>query len=228
MSFLGDLFGTDAGDPAIKAAQKNKDIIYGLNNEAGGQINQGLADSKAALGSASAAYDPYAKAGTEALGSYSDALGLNGADGNARAVSQFQSDPGYKFQVQQGEQGAERAASAGGLLASGNTLEALSSLNQNLANQGYSSYLDRLSGLQGEGLTAASGQAGVSGKLSDLYQSNVDQNTNLDSQVAQGLMAQNNGIAGGKSADSAGIGAIGGQLISAGTKVAGNVLTSLL
>ena len=43
---------------------------------------------------------------------------------------------------------------------SGNTLQAITGLASNLANQEYGSYLDRLQGLSGQGLSAAGSMSG--------------------------------------------------------------------
>jgi hypothetical protein len=106
-------------------------------------------------------FQPYAEGGAAAFGSYQDALGLNGADGRARAVDAFRTGPGYDFMVNQSTDAAARKASALGLTASGNTLDAITRLGSNLADQEYGSYLDRLSGVSQMGMTATGQQAGV-------------------------------------------------------------------
>lgn len=78
----------------------------------------------------------------------------------------FQSDPGYQFQLQQGQQAMQRSAAAKGLLNSTGTQENLNNYSQGMANTDYQQALgnftnsqaqryNMLSGLSGQGLSAA-------------------------------------------------------------------------
>ena len=60
------------------------------------------------------------------------------------ALNRLAADPGYQFQVRQANQGLLRAQAATGSLASGNTLDALSRLNQDLASTKYNERLNQL------------------------------------------------------------------------------------
>lgn len=71
----------------------------------------------------------------------------------------FTADPGYQFRLSQGQDAVNALAGAKGGLFSGATLQALADYNQGLASQEYGNYFARLSGLAGQGLGAASGQA---------------------------------------------------------------------
>lgn len=104
---------------------------------------------------------PYTNAGTNALTSYTNLLGLNGTDAATSSMSNFTSSPGYGYQVSEGLKAVDQGAAAKGLLRSGATLKAEETLGSNLANQDFSAYLSRLSGLTSTGLTAASGSANV-------------------------------------------------------------------
>lgn len=66
-------------------------------------------------------------------------------------VSKFAATPGYQFQVDQAEKGAINHLGALGMKNSGAALQALTKLRSGLANQEYSNYLGRLSGLAGVG-----------------------------------------------------------------------------
>ncbi|MCW5714870.1 MAG: hypothetical protein KIT43_10200 [Bauldia sp.] len=76
---------------------------------------------------------------------YANALGLNGAAGNAAAAAAYQASPGYQWSVEQALQAMLRGASAGGMLASGNTLTAATELGHNLANQDFGAWRGALS-----------------------------------------------------------------------------------
>jgi hypothetical protein len=75
---------------------------------------------------------------------YGDAAGVNGAEGQARARSNFQTGPGYQFGVNEAVNAATRGANAAGMAASGNTVDATTRLGSNLANQEWGSYVSRL------------------------------------------------------------------------------------
>jgi hypothetical protein len=96
--------------------------------------------------------------------------------------------PGYQFTLQQGLQGTERAASAQGLMGSGNLLASLTEYAAGLASQTWGQEIDRLSTLSGAttgspGAAAEATMAGgaakaswytdvgkASGSLWDIYQ----------------------------------------------------------
>jgi len=118
---------------------------------------QGRADLTNGYNQAVGYLDPWAQAGGAANTMYSNSLGLNGAAGNDAARSAFQASPGYEWQVNQATDAAARNANSLDMAASGNTLAALATLGQNLANQEYSGWQDRLSGLGQQGFAAAQG-----------------------------------------------------------------------
>lgn len=195
MGFLSGLMGGDVGKKQIGAYKTNQGLLDGFRTEGNQIINTGETKSEGALNSAIGAYQPWVDAGTSAVGTYQDALGLNGAEGNARATGAFQTGPGYEFARGEAERAGLRAASAGGMLASGNTLAALSDRTQGLADQEYGSWLDRLNGLSGQGMQGASGQAAGYGAQSDLYQVGTGNRLGLESEVLGGTMDINNNIA---------------------------------
>ncbi len=107
---------------------------------------------------------PYISTGSNALSAASDAAGLNGATGSANALAAFQASPGFAYQEAQGLSAIDNGAASTGTLRSGNTIRAEETLGSNLANQDFSNYYNRLSGLAGSGLTATNtlGSAGLS------------------------------------------------------------------
>jgi hypothetical protein len=102
-------------------------------------------------------FSDYSK-GTDSL---ADALGLNGPGGSARAVSAFQANPGYQFQLNQGLNAANAKAAATGMGASGNNLIDLNNYAQGQANQGWGNYINQLNPYLGARAGAAGGIAGV-------------------------------------------------------------------
>ena len=225
MGFLSSLFGTDIGKATKQALAQNQGILSGLQNAGNAIINTGENQSAGAINRAVDNYNPYLSTGSGATNMLGNALGLNGADGNAAAQGAFQEGPGYQFALDQGTQAALRAASAGGSLTSGNTLTALAQYGQGLANQEYGSWLDRLSGASGQGLSAASGQGGALGGLADLYQGTASDRLGLESSVAQGKMGINNDMAAATEQQRANKGSLFRGLLGGGLKLATGGLT---
>ena len=78
---------------------------------------------------------------------YLDALGVNGADKAQAAQSSFTNNPGNDAAIKAGLDTLNRRRAAAGMLDSGNAdLDALT-FGQNLQNQQYNGWLDRLGGL---------------------------------------------------------------------------------
>lgn len=191
MGFLSGLIGGDVGKNSLGALNENKGLLNGLLTKGNELIDAGEKKSEGALNSSIGAYSQWATSGAAANTMYGNAIGLNGAEGNAAATNAFQAGPGYQFAVDQGTQAALRGASAAGMLNSGNTLTALTGFGQGLANQEYGSWLDRLNGVSGQGLQAANGQANGYTNLSNLYQQGTGNRLGLESSVTNGLMGIN-------------------------------------
>lgn len=216
MGFLSALTGSSTGKATMNAADQNKGLLTAFQGLGNNIINTGEAKSEGALNSAIGAYQPWVDSGTAANTMYSNALGLNGTEGNAAATGAFQTGPGYQFALDQGTQAALRGASAGGMLNSGNTLTALSQYGQGLANQEFGGWLDRLSGVSSQGLNAASGQASQYGNLSNLYQLGTSNRLDLESNVTKGQMDANAMWAQGKEAQNSAKGGFLGKLVNGG------------
>lgn len=107
--------------------------------------------------------NPWVTAGTGALSTYQGSLGQGGQAERDAAVAQFQNSPGYQYAVDQASDATARKASALGALGSGNTMAAIADRAQNMQNQEYGAWQDRLNGLSNTGLTAANAQAGLQG-----------------------------------------------------------------
>ena len=171
---------------AQDAAGRGQSLLDQAKSGSLAALGQARTDLNSQYGGAIDRLNPWVSAGTNALGTYQNSLGLNGADGNAAAVAAFQASPGYQYQVDQATDAVARKASALGALGSGNTAAAISDRAQNLANTEFGGWQDRLNGLSNTGLTAANAQAG--------YQTGLgNQLANLGSTEA-GLGAQYAGL----------------------------------
>jgi hypothetical protein len=223
MGFLSGLLGLDAGKATMKAAKQNRTEIDALGSRGFGYIDQGENRSQAALNQAAGLYDPYAGAGAHASDMYANATGLNGATGSDAARAAFRAGPGYDFRVDEAMRGAERAASAGGMLASGNLMADMLARGQNLADQEYGSWLDRLGSQAGQGLQAAQGKSGTLKNLSDLYQATSGQRLGLDNAIVAGRMGATNQYAQGKEANNSAWAGLGSKL----TDIAGKMIAGM-
>lgn len=199
MGFFSDLFGGgDAGEATIRAAKKNRGLLSDLKTEGMGYINEGTGQAAGYLGEARDIYSPLSDLGQKGGALFGDALGINGAEGNARATGAFQAGPGYQFAMNQGLQALERRAGAQGRLQSGQTGIDTLGFAQGLANQEYGNWLDRL-GNPGTVINSAMGsEANTLGSLAGLYTGAAGQKVDLAGGIASGLMGANNQYAAGR------------------------------
>lgn len=108
--------------------------------------------------------------------------------------SQFQESPGYQFAQDEAQRAIERSAAARGDIVSGRTLKELDERSQQIANQQYGSYLNRLGGLFGTSFGAGQASAQVPFNVAaqtvplDIYGQQV---------MAQGNIARTAGIGSG-------------------------------
>jgi hypothetical protein len=155
LSALGGGYNQARGDLTGVAQQSNAALGGGLQNAVAslqnpmstyvhlyGQGDRFLGDAGQ---QADAYYQPLGAGANAGFSQYGDAAGVNGAEGQARARQNFQTGPGYNFARDEAMNAATRGANAAGMTASGNTMDALSRLGNNLANQEWGSYVNRLS-----------------------------------------------------------------------------------
>lgn len=127
------------------------------------------------LGNASAAYDPLAALGEKygkSTSLYQDSLGVNGAEGAARASAAFTPSQNYSFTLDQNLDAINRRRNAGGMLDSGNADRDAQEYGQGLASKELGGWQDRLAGFINPELSAvsgaATGRAGVATSLANL------------------------------------------------------------
>ncbi len=144
-------------------ANKSRQAAGQGYNQAGDQLN---ASQNQALGY----LNPYREAGQSALSPLTGLLTGNQYDpttGQSTALSPEQRDnllyqsPGYKFSVQQGQQGIERSQAARGGLLSGGAEKELSQYLSGVSSQYSDNYINQLYQLVGIGQSAASNSANV-------------------------------------------------------------------
>ena len=100
------------------------------------------------------------RVGGQEFGSRDEAQAF--ADANmsgGTAYQGFQATPGFQFALDQGNNSINALAGARGGLNSGRTLQDLSTFNMGMANQEYGNFLNRLTGMSGQGFAAAGAQA---------------------------------------------------------------------
>jgi hypothetical protein len=220
MGFLSALTGSDVGKATMSAAADNKNLINGFQTNANLLNDTAENRSQLQLDRGIINFQPWVDSGKAANGMYSNALGLNGAAGNEAATGAFQAGPGYQFAVDQSLQAALRGASAGGNIASGNTLAALQDRGNGLADQEFGSWLDRLNGQSQVGLGAAGQQQQGYNNSAGLIQDSNGTRLGIESGVLQGIMGQNNQIAQAKEQQTAAKGSFLGGLLKGGVGLA--------
>lgn len=182
-NMLGALTGQNATDAAIAAQTKGM-------NSANTALNSTYQNQMKLQ-------DPYHKQGLTAL----ETLG----GGQSSIMKDWQQDPGYQFQLEQGQNAINNSMAARGLGNSGAALKSLTNYSQGLASQEYDKVYNRnvgnLNTLLGAGQTATNNMTSATGA----YGSNLSNNymglgnANAAAQIAQGnnmnnLIGQGMGI----------------------------------
>lgn len=105
------------------------------------------------------ALSPGVAVGANAMGSLGDVV--------SGGFDQYKANAGFDNELGEGLQGITGAGAAGGLLRSGSTAKALTRYQSDLGSKFYTNWLDRLSGIAGQGtqnagVIAGAGQVGTS------------------------------------------------------------------
>jgi len=221
LGWLGDLLGLNSGDPAISAGWENKTTLGGYDTRGNAIIDAGAAQAGGHLQQVTDMYSPLAKLATGAGNLYGDALGINGADGSARAKSAFTTNPGYDFARDEGLKAVERRRSAGGSWDSGGTDIDTMTYATGLADQSYGSWLDRLANPGSIISGAIPGMAGALNNQGNLATGTATQKLGVTSDVVNGFLGATNQMAEGESANKAGVAGLGKNLMSMAGKAMG-------
>lgn len=177
---LFDIF-SDKNEKAAARAQKR-----GLERGRAGafeQIDAGQAGYDEFAGRAYDEFDTYDDLGRGSATMYSDALGIGGDEGTARARAAYETSPGYDFEVEEALRAIERSGAARGGTDSGGLIDALRSRAQDYARTDFSGWLDRLSGNVDRGINVAGARSDIlSGQGTQRYntgmtKANIDWNT---------------------------------------------------
>lgn len=139
MQALGGLLGSKG---AKKAAKQREQAMF----DAMGIVGRSYNDAEDRFGNRLSQEEA-------AMGRVNALLGLEGGDGSD-PTEILRNTPGYEWQLDQGTEAINRARSATGGLASGNTLTALMEYGQGLADQSFGNYLSMVLGLQNQGVDA--------------------------------------------------------------------------
>jgi hypothetical protein len=155
------LFDFFSGDSERDAAAAKEAAIRRGYSDLSTLFGQGRDALTANSSKAAGYYQPLYDTAMRGYGAYGDALGINGADGSARARAAFANNPGYESQLQAGLDAIDRGAAARGTLSSGGTRAAELKYGNDLASQGWSNYLNALGGYGNQALGAAGGLGGI-------------------------------------------------------------------
>lgn len=153
---IGAVAGIAGGVMQAGAASSAADKSIAAQQEADARAQANLDRARADL-------QPWVGTGGTANTQTADLLGLNGPEAATKAMGQFQTSPGYGFQLSEGLRAVDAGAAAKGMLRSGATLKAEQEYGAGLANQDFSNYYNRLFGLSQLGERAAAGQGEASG-----------------------------------------------------------------
>lgn len=217
VSAAGGLIGGIKQSKAIKqAASVESTAATQAANDEKTAVTNSNANTKDIYGNTVASYAPYQAAGTGALSQLAAGTATGGVFNSTPTATQvLAQDPGYKFNLDQGQQALERAEAAGGSVGSGGALKAgvqyASDYANNEYNNAYQRYVNtrqsnynNLAGLANAGLSATTSLAGagtaeasnIAGTtLSGQTQIN-NENTNAASATAGGITGSANALAG--------------------------------
>jgi hypothetical protein len=166
------IFDAFSAGPGQKAAQDQVTALNQGKQDLEAQYAQGNQALNTNYAAALQDYQPFANAANAGSTQLGNALGLNGATGNAAALQGFQNNPGYQFQQQQGQNAVLANQARTGQMASGNTDLALQQMGNNLANQSWGQYIQNLQPYLGAQGQAAAGQAGINTGLGNALNAN--------------------------------------------------------
>lgn len=160
MGFWQDLIGQTSADTSNQAAADT----YAKQQQATAGMRGAGQQFATNISGLAPAYDPYINAGKDALTRLMGGLGLGGEGGAADFTAAYHALPGYQSGLDTGTQAALRGINASGMSQSGGALKALQRYGSDYENQRSGDYLNRLAGLQGQGLQATGARTGLLGQ----------------------------------------------------------------
>jgi hypothetical protein len=176
---LFDIFNNSVAKDA--AAQQVSGIQQGVAT-ADPLLQQGLTQANQTYAGALAPFTSNLQTTQGGQQGYADATGVNGPQGNQRAVQNFQTGPGYQFALDQGSQNLLRNSSQTGSATpggSGGLDLALQKQGQGMADQNWQQYISNLLPFVGASTANAGGAAGVGVNQANLQNSNAGSRAQL-------------------------------------------------
>jgi hypothetical protein len=210
--WLGDIFGSGEAEQlgAQATAQSRTGLKYAkaAREEGRKDVRTGIEKGTPYFQQAVDTFSPLGAQKQGVYDLYLDSLGVNGPEGNTRALGAYQHSPGFDFALSQALEAAQRNGAAAGNLNSGNTLMALSDRAQQLQNLDYGNWQDRL---MGQDPSSVYGQkAGALTNLGGFLGNQYNNLANVGLQGGQLVQGANNGVGA----------ALGNQAQIAGTNAA--------
>jgi len=114
--------------------------------------------AKAINAEAAAGLSPYLTGGNQAALQFQAQMGLGDPSVQAFDVTQL---PGYQQSLNQGMSAVNQGAASSGMLNSGERLKSLQQAGQSVFGDYYNNYMNRLQGLQSQGLSAQNALTGT-------------------------------------------------------------------
>lgn len=154
-SIIGGIVGSNGSKGASRqAVQGDQNAISVLNGGLGTNIGN--------LGQQEANLSPYTSAGTFGINQLVSGLSPGGQFTQTMSPDEIlKQDPGYNFQLQQGEQQVQRAAAAGGTGISGGELKDATTYSQNLAQNAYQQAFQNFNQTQNQNFSRLLGVTGI-------------------------------------------------------------------
>jgi hypothetical protein len=173
----------------------------GAQDAAGAQMDWGqraMDQAKGIYETNNVKYNPYTQTGSQAETQLQEGMGQNGSLGRKFTMADFQQDPAYKFNVQQGLQAINNSNSVRGGALSGGTQKALTNYAMQQASNEYGNAANRftqnqnqnfgqLSALAGQGLNAVNAQTNLGSVYSNQM---MGQYNNLGNAQAGGILGK--------------------------------------
>lgn len=213
-NFLEQLLGLGQGDPLQQASRNNWDMLGSYDTRANLAVDRGVTEGNGILEQMRGLYQPL----SGATNLYADAIGLNGAEGGARANGAYQESPGFQHSLGTGLQALDRRRAAAGSFQSGGADIDTMDYATGLASRDHGSWLDRLMGASG---TALSGQASALGGMANLNANATNRRGDIIDGLTSGYLSANNQAATGEQQNMQGVAGLGSNLFSLAGRFAG-------